>query len=170
MKDLGIMHYYLGLEFWHKSGKIYLGQGKYVIKILQKFGMMDSKPMMTPMITNLKKLRSSYSSLFDPTCYRQFIGSLMYLVNTRPDICFAINVLSQFQTEPKHDHWIATKHILRSLHGTINHCLWYNGNEIQLMGYTVKIGNYDQIPPWDSSLDGDDDCIRFLFSRGPKLI
>ena len=52
MKDLGLMHYYLGLEVWKKPGEIYLGQGKYIIKILQKFEMMDSKPMTTPMITN----------------------------------------------------------------------------------------------------------------------
>ena len=63
-----------------------------MIKILQKFSMMDSKPM----ITDLKKLRSSKPSPIDPTCYRQLIGSLMYLVNTRKNICFAVNVLSQF--------------------------------------------------------------------------
>lgn len=64
--------------------------------MLQKFGMMDSKPMTTPMITNLKKLRSSDSSLVDPTSYRKLVGFLMNLVNTRPDICFDVNVLIQF--------------------------------------------------------------------------
>lgn len=59
MKDLGILDYYLGIEVWQELREIYLGQGKYVIKIIQKFGMMDCKPIMTPMITNLKKLRSS---------------------------------------------------------------------------------------------------------------
>jgi hypothetical protein len=91
-----------------------------VIKMLKRFDMMDCKPMTTPMITNLKRLRSSESSPVDPSRYRQLIGSLMYLVNTRPDICFAVNVLSQFQVEPKHDHWIAAKHILRYLQGTIH--------------------------------------------------
>lgn len=69
MKHLRLMHYYLGLEVWQKPGEIYLGQGKYVIKILQKFGMMDSKSMTTPMITNLKKLKGSDSSFVDPTSY-----------------------------------------------------------------------------------------------------
>eukprot|EP00253_Pinus_taeda_P014615 PITA_14615 len=69
MKDLGLMHYYLGLKVWRKPGEIYQGQGKYIIKLLQKLNMMDSKPMTTPMITNLKKLRSSDSSLIDPTNY-----------------------------------------------------------------------------------------------------
>jgi hypothetical protein len=59
MKDIGLMHYYLGLEVWKKHGETFLGQGKYVVKIFQKFGMMDCKSMATPMVTDLKKLRDS---------------------------------------------------------------------------------------------------------------
>ena len=135
MKDLGMMHYYLGQEVWQGSGDIYLGQGKYVIKMLKRFDMMDCKPMTTLMITNLKRLRSYESSIMDPSRYRQLIG--MYLVNTRRNICFAVNVLSQFQMEPKHDLWIAAKHILRYLRGTIRYCLKYDRrNDIHLIGYT----------------------------------
>jgi len=61
--------------------------------------MVDCMPMLTPMITNLKKLNTSESELVDPTLYRQLIGSLMCLVNTRPDICFVVNTLSQFMVE-----------------------------------------------------------------------
>jgi len=104
--------------------------------LLHKFGMMDSKPMITPMITNLKKLRRSYSSLMDPSSYRQLVGSLMYLVNTRLDICFDVNILSQFQLEPHYDHWIAAKHILRYLRGIIHHCLKYNSKEVNLISFT----------------------------------
>ena len=71
MKDLGLMHYYLGLEVWQKRGEIFLGKGKYVVKILQKYGMMDCKSMETPMVKNLSKLRDSYS---DPLV-RPCIGS-----------------------------------------------------------------------------------------------
>jgi len=77
MKYLGLLHYYLGLKVSQKLGEIYLGQGKYIIKMLQKFDMMDSKPMTTPMITNLKKLRSFDSSLVDPTSHHKLVGSLM---------------------------------------------------------------------------------------------
>jgi hypothetical protein len=94
MKDLGLMHYYLGLEVWKKPREIFLGQGKYVVKILQRFGMMDCKSMATPMVTNLKKLRDSNSTPVDASTYRQLIGSLMYLVNTRSNICFVVNTLS----------------------------------------------------------------------------
>jgi hypothetical protein len=94
MKDLGLMHYYLGLEVWQMHGEVFLGQGKYVIKILQKFGKMDCKSMATPMVTYLRKLRDSDFDPVDSSLYRELIGSLMYLVNTRPDICFAVNMLS----------------------------------------------------------------------------
>lgn len=96
MKDLGSMHYYLGLEVWQEPNEFYLGQGKYVIEILNSFDMMECKPMSNSMITNLRLLRNSKSSLVDPIRYIQLIESLMYLVNTRTYICFAVNFLSQF--------------------------------------------------------------------------
>jgi hypothetical protein len=54
----------------------------------------DRRPMATPMITNWKKIHASESQLVDSTLYRQLIGSLMYLVNTRKDICFVVNTQS----------------------------------------------------------------------------
>jgi hypothetical protein len=68
--------------------------------------MMDYKYMATPMMANLKKLSDSASDsdLVDPTMYRQLIGSLMYLVDTRPDIYFVVSTLSQFMVELRHFH------------------------------------------------------------------
>jgi hypothetical protein len=89
MKDLGMMHYFLGLEVWQRTDEIFPSQGKYTIEILKKFGMLNLKPVATPMVTNLKKLSVSsfdYDEI-DPTLYKQLIGSLMYLVNTRANIC-----------------------------------------------------------------------------------
>eukprot|EP00253_Pinus_taeda_P001704 PITA_01704 len=71
-------------------------------------------PMATHMITNWKKLHDVDSELVDPTLYHQLIDSLMYLVNIRPDICFAINILSQFMLKPRRVHWVPAKHLLRS--------------------------------------------------------
>ena len=103
MKELGLMHYFLGLEVWQRPDEIFLSQGKYIVEILQRFRMMDYKSMATPMI-NLKLLSDKSSDLVDPTMYKQLIGSLMYLVNTRLDICFAVNTLSQYVVEPRHVH------------------------------------------------------------------
>jgi hypothetical protein len=73
----------------------------------------------------------------DSTLYRQLIGSLMYLVNTRPDICFAVSTLSQFMVEPRRVHWVATKHVLRYLCGTVDYDLDYQrGDGVRLVGYT----------------------------------
>jgi hypothetical protein len=68
MKDLGLMDYFLGLEVWQKLGEIFLGQGKYTVEILSRFGMMDCKSMDTPMMKNLNKLSDSAldSYLVDP--------------------------------------------------------------------------------------------------------
>ena len=96
MKDLGLLHYFLGLEVWQQDNYIILNQGKYTIDILTKFGMMECKPTATPMEINLHKLKDDMnkSEPANPTYYRQIIGSLMYLVNTHPDICYATHALS----------------------------------------------------------------------------
>ena len=92
MKDLGMMHYFLGMEVWQTIDGIFLEQGKYVVDILKRFGMMDCKTLTTPMVSNLKLLSDASSETVNATMYRQIIGSLMYLTNTRPDICFAVNL------------------------------------------------------------------------------
>jgi len=162
MKDLGLMYYYLGLKVWHKPREMYLGQGKYIIKILQIFGVMDSKPLTTPMITNLKNLRSSDSSLIDPTSYRNLLISLMYLVNTRVDICFDVNILAQFQSEPCHDHWIVFIHILSYLCCIIHKCLMYDGKEVKFTSFT----NLD----WGGSETDGRSTIGGCFSLGSITI
>ena len=85
MKDLGLMHYFLGLKVWQKPGEIFLSQRKYEVDEIRRFGMLDSKSLITPMISNLKKLhdQATGSNPEDPTIYRQIIGSLMYLVHTK---------------------------------------------------------------------------------------
>jgi len=98
------MHYYFGLEILQKYDGIFAGQGKYTISILHRFGMMACKSMHTPMVTNLNKIQECYFYFIDPSMYCKLIGSLNYLVNTRPDICYVVNTLSQFLLEPWHVH------------------------------------------------------------------
>jgi uncharacterized membrane protein len=89
------------------------------------------------MNVDIRKVKDPYCDPVDRSLYRQLIGSLMYLVNTRPYIFFVVNTLSQFQVEPRHEHGIATKHVLRYIHGTINYGLRYTtSNDIQLHGFT----------------------------------
>ena len=76
--------------------------------------------MATPMESILKLLANDSSELVDVTQYIQIIGSLMYLTNTRPDICFVVNTLSQYLVQPRRVHLIAAKHVIRYLKGTID--------------------------------------------------
>jgi hypothetical protein len=76
MSDIGLMHYFLGMEVWQQDGQIFLGQGKYATDILRRFQMEDCRPMSTPMITNWKKLSASDSQLVDASWWMpQHIGS-----------------------------------------------------------------------------------------------
>ena len=98
--------------------------------------MVDCKPMVTPMASNLKLLCDASSETVDATMYRQMIGSLMYLTNTRPDICFVVKTLSHFLTDSRHVHLIAVKHILRYLKVIVDYGLKYGANQnINLEGY-----------------------------------
>jgi hypothetical protein len=163
MKDLGLMHYFLGLEVCQSPKRIFHNQGKYMVKILKRFDMLECKPMNTPMEGKLKLLVNTSSDLIDATLYRQIIGSLMYLTNTRPDICFAVNTLSQFLVEPRHVHLVAAKHVMRYLKGTMDYGLSYDGDhDFTLSGYT----NVD----WAGSVSDRKSTSGCCFSFGSAVI
>ena len=139
MKDLGLMHYFLGLEVWHSTKGIFLNQGKYAVEILKRFDMLDCKVMATPMNTNLKLLSYETSDLVDMTHYRQIIRSLIYLTNKRPDICFVVNILSQCLVKHRPIHLVAANHVMRYLKGTIDLGLYYGrDHDYNLYGYTYS--------------------------------
>jgi hypothetical protein len=125
MKYLEMMHYFLGLEVWRRQYEIFLNQGKYAVEIMKRFGMLDCKAMATPMVSNMNLLQDATSETVDVTLYRQTVGSLMYLMNMRPDICFSVNTLSQYMEHPRKVHLVATKHVIRDLKGTLDYGLGY---------------------------------------------
>ncbi|MCO5563124.1 hypothetical protein L7F22_016760 [Adiantum nelumboides] len=136
MKDFGELHYILGIEVsWLKKGDIFISQQKYLHSILDRFGMISSKPVSTPMESTLK-LTNEHGVPYDATLYRQLIGSLIYLTITQPDTCFAVNTLAQFMQAPKVSHWIAAKRVLRYLKGTPSLGILYGGDMINIHGYS----------------------------------
>eukprot|EP00253_Pinus_taeda_P005014 PITA_05014 len=86
MKDLGLVHYFLGLEVWQKLGEIFLSQGKYVVKILERFGIVYCKPVTTSMELDFNKLGGSAAGpiLENATEYHQLIKVLIFLVKSPP--------------------------------------------------------------------------------------
>jgi len=148
---------------WQRLDESFLSQGKYIVEILQIFGMMDCKSMTTLMVMNLKLLSDSSLDLVDPTMYRQLIGSLMYLVNTRLNICFVVNILSQYMVDPRHVHWMVEKHVLRYLHGIVVYGLRYVSNgDVKMQGY---IDSY-----WAGSVVDQKITSRCYFSLGLDMI
>lgn len=114
IKDLGRLKYFLGLEVARSSNGIHVCQKQYVVDMLMAWGFADCKPMRTPMTENLQLSETTASTpLDDPTSYRQIIGKLLYLTNTRPDICYSVHKLSQFLVKPMITHNKAVHRILR---------------------------------------------------------
>ena len=88
MKDLGLMHYFLGLEVWQRLNELFLSQGKYVVKLLERFGMKECNSFPTLMEINFKNLCGEVAGhdLVNPSKYRQLIGAWMFLMNTHSNI------------------------------------------------------------------------------------
>ncbi|KAJ9535148.1 hypothetical protein OSB04_un001773 [Centaurea solstitialis] len=108
MKDLGDLHYFLGLEVLSDASGVYLCQAKYVSDLLSKAGLSDNKVASTPLEhTNPHLTPNAGTPLQDPTRYRQLVGSLVYLTVTRPDIAYAVHTVSQFMAAPCSDHYAA---------------------------------------------------------------
>nr|XP_033508643.1 secreted RxLR effector protein 161-like [Nicotiana tomentosiformis] len=69
--------------------------------------------------------------------YSSVVGSLMYaMMCTRPDICYALGLVSRYQSNPGRDHWKVVKRIFRYLKGTADYSLCYSRNDLYLRGYT----------------------------------
>jgi hypothetical protein len=115
LKDLGDLHYFLGIEVSKIKEGIVLTQEKYANDILRRAGMTQCKPCTTPMSTS-EKLVINKGTLLRPkeaTRYRSIVGALQYLTLTRPEICFAVIKVCQYLCAPTECHWAAVKRILR---------------------------------------------------------
>uniref|UniRef100_A0ACD5TXY1 Uncharacterized protein n=1 Tax=Avena sativa TaxID=4498 RepID=A0ACD5TXY1_AVESA len=148
MSDLGLLSYYLGIEVNQTAEAITLCQSSYARNIVELMGMESCNPCQTPMENRLKLTKNDGSVAVDPTEYRSIVRSLRYLVNTRPDIGFAVGIVSRYMEAPTSQHMAAVKHIIRYVSGTGGHGCRYERHgslEPKLVGYT------------DSDLAGDAD-------------
>lgn len=113
--------YCLGIEFTQAedSRRIEMHQHKYVMELLAKFQMIDAKRALTPMEAKAKFEADEEALPVNQQLHRCLIGSLLYAATaTRPDIAYAISVLSGFNQEPNLTHWTAAKRVLRYQKGT----------------------------------------------------
>ena len=124
MKELGELKHFLGLEVDRTKEGLFLCQHKYTRDILKKFGLMECKPVSTPIEPNAKICAHEGKELEDETMYRQLVG-IIYLTLTRPDISYAVGVLSRYMQNPKKPHLDAARRILRYVKLTIDYGLLY---------------------------------------------
>ena len=90
MKDLGVLHHFLGMTVWRQSGNLLISQRQYILDILEQAGMVDRKPCLTPVDTNAKISANSGDPVADPTTYQSLVGALQYLTFTWPDISYVV--------------------------------------------------------------------------------
>lgn len=118
MSDLGLLSYYLGMEVKQKPGEITICQSAYAEKIVESCGMKGCNPVDTPMDQQTKLTPGKSELILDATRYRSVVGSLRYLVNTRPDLAYSVGMVSRFMKTPNTEHWAAIKRIIRYVAGT----------------------------------------------------
>ena len=148
MKDMGEAHYVLGIEITRnrKQQALGLSQKNYLDKILQRFGMQGCNSGDAP-ISKGDRLHTGQcpksaleTKSMQNVPYARLVGSLMYAqICTRPDISFAVNLLSRFQSNAGHAHWVAGKKVLRYLKKTKNYMLTYRrleDQDFEVKGYT----------------------------------
>ena len=146
MSDLGLLSYYLGIEVKQGDDGITLSQYAYSKKILESAGMQNCNPTATPMEARLKLGKKVEYKVVRPSQYRSIIGSLRYLVNTRPNLAYAVGVVRRFMEAPSQAHWGAVKQILRYLKGTVDlGCKYERGIELipLLLGYSDFAGDVE---------------------------
>ncbi|KAK0572709.1 hypothetical protein LWI29_035923 [Acer saccharum] len=145
MKDLGEASFILGIQVIRdrKNRTIALSQASYIDKILSRFSMQDSKKGMLPFRHGIKLSKEQVpkneheEQFMSRVPYASAVGSLMYaMLCTRPDICFAVGIVSRFQSKPGPDHWTAVKHIFKYLKRTRDNMLVYSGGDLVPVGYT----------------------------------
>jgi histone deacetylase 1/2 len=165
LKDLGNLHYFLGIEIKRSSDALIMSQTRYASDILKRSGMDKCKPIDTPMSITEKLSVTQGSSLGpdDSTKYRSLVGALQYLTLTRPDISYAVNKVCQYLHSPTTVHFSAVKRILRYINGTLNLGLKFRPSNSMVVS---AFSDAD----WAGCVDDRRSTGGFAVFLGPNLI
>ncbi|XP_071740301.1 secreted RxLR effector protein 161-like [Rutidosis leptorrhynchoides] len=107
--------------------------------------MADCNPAQYPMEPKLQVMKDEEGIAVDETKYISIIGSLRYLVHTRPDLSYSVGVMSRFMASPKESHYKAVRQILRYVKGTTSYGLFYRrGGDGKLLGYSDSSYDMDR--------------------------
>jgi histone deacetylase 1/2 len=165
LKDLGDLHFFLGIEVKKINQGIILTQEKYASDLLNRVGLKECKTLPTPLSAS-EKLSVTEGELLGPedsTRYRSIVGALQYLTLTRPDIAFSVNKVCQFLHAPTTVHWTAVKRILRYVSGTVSLGLTFKRSSSTLVS---AFSDAD----WAGCVDDRRSTGGFAVYFGPNLI
>lgn len=167
MKDMGQASSILGMRIRRdeKARTIKIDQSQYIAEVLARFGMDQCNGISTPIDLNQKLTADMCPSndankmLMKNVPYMQAVGCLLFAAQiTRPDICFAVNMLSRFSENPGKAHWNAVKRVMRYLKGTINKGLiYYTGKCSEITGYCDA--------DWASDIDSRRSTTGYVFTH-----
>ncbi len=166
MVDNGEADYILGMVIIRDriARNLSISQPTYLRDVLEKFRMDSCKAVSTPMEpgTHYQK-RSEDEPQFEKQLYQQAIGCLTYAAtSTRPDICAAIGVLSQYMSDPSESHWCGVKRLLRYLKGTQNYGLLFSSGDTALVGFSDA--------DWAGDLDTRRSTSGYVFKVGDATV
>jgi hypothetical protein len=121
LKDLGDLHYFLGIEVTKADHGILLSQQKYAMELLTRIGMTNCKSVHTPTSTSEKLFAYVGEPLgpHDASCYKSLVVGRQYLTLTRSDICFSVHKVCQYLHSPTIVHLTAAKRILQYVKETL---------------------------------------------------
>ncbi|KAG8478195.1 hypothetical protein CXB51_027990 [Gossypium anomalum] len=157
MTDLGLMTYFLGIEVNQGEQGIFISQQAFALKVLSKFSMSKCKPTSTPVALGEKLSSTSEHDRVDERGYRSLVGCLFCLTATRPDILYAVGLLSRFMHCCNVAHFKAAKRVLRYVKGTLNFGVKFGrSKELKLVGYSDS--------DWASSVDDMKSTSGYFFS------
>jgi len=140
MKDLGELHYILGLQVKRdrEARSLHLSQKQYINTVLERFGMLHCKPIKSPFRSKaIMSLRKEGEEKTDRTRYLAAVGSLMYaMLGTRPDLAYPVGLLGRFASDPSETHWEGVLSVFKYLKHTSDLGIIYSGGNEQLDGYS----------------------------------
>lgn len=137
IKELGRLKYFLGIEVAYSKQGIFISQQKYILDLLTETGKIGCKPMSTPTEPNSKLGKAKEEPPVDKAMYQRLVGKLIYLSHTRPDIAYAVSLISQFMHDPRESHLQVAYRVLHYLKGTPEKgILFKRGNTLTLEAYT----------------------------------
>jgi hypothetical protein len=159
MKDLGELRYFFNIEVIQSPKRIWLLQRQYALNKLFEYGMTGCKPISIPLEQNVKLSADKGNLVEDITMYRRIVGSFVYMTIARPDLSYAVGVVSQFMQTPQKPHLDAVRRILKYIKHILQCGIFYEAkNQLQVHGYTDV--------DWASNVSNRKSTNGFMFSFG----